>query len=164
MDRDRFRTQARELRSFAEKMSPLAKMPDRVNADDVKLVAELATKAADSLDELLEGALPGCICRRIHNDNYSYLNYAESCVHHGSLFALEQRLKEDYAKMEKVLKNELRVRLVAAVLSGTAAPPQASVTSKNWWEEPEVGPSIGGLVKRAIAIADTTIRQLTEVS
>lgn len=150
MDRDRFRSTARELRTFAEKMSSLAKMPDRVNADDVKLAAELTTKAAERIDELLHAELPGCICRRIDNDNY--LSYAESCVHHASLFALERDLKRGYAKMAMVLKEEVRLKLIAAALSGTAS---------SYSMSPPPGPPV---VERAIAIADATIRQLTEAS
>lgn len=158
MDRDRFRTRMRELRTFADRMSPLAKMPDRATAADLQLAADLATKGADSINELLEAQLPGCICRRIDHDNYSYLAYAEECRHHGSLFAQERRLKEDYAKMERALKNELRVSLVAATLSGIAAP-QAPITHEGWKDV--TGPSASKLVERAIAIADEAIRQLT---
>lgn len=158
MDRDRFRTRARELRAFAERMAPLAKMPDRVTGADLQLAAELANKAAASLDELLEARLPGCICRLIENDNYSYLDYAEACRHHGNLFVQERQLKEGYAKAEKALKNEARMKLVAAALSGTAAAHGTGDVPAGWTSV--TGPAAGALVERAIAIADEAIKRI----
>lgn len=153
MDRDRFRTRARELRAFAERMTPLAKMPDRATSADLQLAADLATKAADSLDELLKARPPGCNCRLIEDDNYSYLDYAESCLHHRQYHLLREKLKADYAKMEKALKNETRMKLVAAALSGSAG-----------IEPKELLDHQGQLVQNAIAIADEVIRQITEAT
>lgn len=152
MDRDRFRSRARELRAFADRMTPLAKMPDRATAADLQLAADLATKAADSLDELLKARPPGCNCRLIEDDNYSYLDYAESCIHHRQYHLLREKLKADYAQMEKKLKNETRMKLIAAVLSGTATP-------MDHRDLPVAG--IEPVVERAIAIADEVIRQIT---
>ena len=149
MDKGRFRNRARELRAFADRMAPLAKMPDRATAADLQLAADLATKAADSLDELLKARPAGCNCRLIEDDNYSYLDYAESCLHHGALFLREKQLKEGYAKAERALKNEMRMRLVAAALSGTAA--VRLVTGVVPAER---------VVERAVAIADEEIRQI----
>lgn len=158
MDRDRFRTRARELRAFAERMAPLAKMPDRVTGADLQLAAELANKAAASLDELLEARLPGCICRLIENDNYSYLDYAEACRHHGSLFAQERQLKEGYTKAEKALKNEARMKLVAAALTGAATRHDTSEAPAGWTSV--TGPAVETVVERAITIADATIKRI----
>ena len=152
MDRDRFRNRARELRAFADRMGPLAKMPDRVTAADLQLAADLAAKAADSLDELLKARPAGCNCRLIEDDNYSYLDYAESCLHHRQYYLLREQLKADYAKMERKLKNEVRMKLVAAALSGTATP-------MDHRDLPIAG--VEPVVERAIAIADEAIRRIT---
>ena len=149
-DRHRFSRRASELRRFADCIEPLAKMPERARGADIQTAADLAKKAADDLDELVKATPPGCICRRIENDNYSYLDYAEECVHHRQYYFLREKLKADYAKMEKDLKNEVRIRLVAAALSGTAAIPEGAV------ENPERH------AIRALAIADATITKLTE--
>jgi len=65
------------------------------------------------------------------------------------LHALHEKLKADYKKMEKTLKDEARMKLVAAALSGTAglspidhAPDHLAIT--------------------AIDIANDVIRRLTE--
>lgn len=149
-DRHRFSRRARELRAFAERMVPLAKMPDRVTAADIQLAAALATKAASDLDELVSAKPTGCICRHVQDDNYSYLDYAEECLHHRQYYFLREKLKADYAKMEKALKNEVRMKLVAAALSGTAIIPE------------EDAPDREDMVKHAIKIADETIRRITE--
>lgn len=151
MDRHRFSRRASELRAFADRMSPLAKMPDRATSADIQLAADLAKKAADDLDELVEATPPGCICRRIENDNYSYLEYAEDCIHHRQYHFLREQLKADYAKMEKALKNEARMRLVAAALTGTAGLPND-----------DDDPGADDLTERAIAIANEAIRQITQ--
>lgn len=153
IDRDRFRGRARELRAFAERMAPLAKMPDRVTAADLQLAADLATKAADHIDELVSAKPPGCICRHIQDDNYSYLDYAEGCLHHRQYYFLREQLKADYKKMEKALKSEVRMKLVAAALSSTALPLDSR-------DIPQAG--VGTVVERAIAIADEAIRRITQ--
>lgn len=147
IERDRFRTRARELRAFADRMTPLAKMPDRVTLADLQLAADLSRKAADSLDELLKGTLPGCICRRIENDNYSYLDYAEACQHHGQLHALRERLKTDYAQAEKALKNEARLKIVGAALAGIATRAETL--------------DVETCARKAVEVADAVIRQIT---
>lgn len=145
MDRDRFRNRSRELRAFAERMAPLAKMPDRATGADLQLAADLAAKAADSIDELVKTRPAGCICRTIDRDDYSYLDYAEACLHHGGLFVRERDLKAGYAKMEKALKDEVRMKIVTAALSGAAF--LAQQDSHKFSEN-------------AIAIADEVIRRL----
>jgi hypothetical protein len=134
-------------------MAPLAKMPDRATSADIQLAADLATKAASDLDELVKATPPGCICRRIENDNYSYLDYAEDCIHHRQYYFLREQLKADYAKMEKVLKNEVRMKLVAAALSGTAG-----MEAK----EDQIGRN--AFVENALEIADAAIRRITETA
>lgn len=149
MDRDRFSGRVRELRAFAERMTALAKMSDRVTSADVQLAADLAGKAADSIDELVKARPSGCICRQIDNDNYSYLDYAEGCLHHRQYYLLRGQLKADFAKMEKALKNEARMKLVSAALAGTAGMAPHD--------------QVGDFVARAIAIADEAIRTITAV-
>lgn len=150
MDRHRFSRRAHELRAFADRMGPLAKMPDRATGADIQLAADLATKAASDLDELVAATPPGCVCHRIENDNYSYLDYHEDCLHHRQYYFLREQLKADYAKMEKALKNEARMKLVAAALSGSAVVPVDNSDDD------------AILVEHAIAIADATIRLITE--
>lgn len=152
MDRDRFRNRADELRAFAERMTPLTKMPDRVTAADLQLAVDLANKAANHIDELVKATPPGCICRRIDNDNYSYLDYAEACIHHRQYYFLREELKRDYQKMETALKAEVRMKLIAAALGGTATPLDAR-------DIPQAG--VGTVVERAIELADETIRRIS---
>jgi len=151
-DRHRFSRRAAELRTFAERVEPLAKMPERARGVDIQSAADLARKAADDLDELVKATPPGCICRRIENDNYSFLDYAEECVHHRQYYFLREKLKADYEKMEKLLKNEVRIRLVAAALSGTALVRDGEI------ENPERH------AIRALAVADAAIAKLTETA
>jgi hypothetical protein len=135
-------------------MVPLAKMTDRATGADLQLAADLATKAASDLDELVAATPPGCICRRVENENYSYLDYAEACLHHRQLYVLREQLKAGYVKMERALKNETRMKLVAAALSGAAGmPSDVDDHSDNT-----------DLVKRAFTIADEAIRRITEIS
>jgi hypothetical protein len=150
MDRDRFRKRSRELNERARLVSDLAKMPDRATAKDFREVADLMSGAASDIDELLQANLPGCACRRIENDNYSYLHYAESCRHHGRLYLLEEDLKARYEKAEHALKNEVRLRFVTAALSGAAV----STDVRCGWDT--------SIVNRAIAIADEAVRQFAE--
>ena len=151
-DRHRFSRRATELRAFAERMIPLAKMPDRATGADLQLAADLANKAAADLDELASAAPTGCVCRRIENDNYSYLDYAEACIHHRQLYVLREKLKEDYAKMEKALKDEARMKLVGAALSGSAG------------MAPNDPRELSTFAENVLEIADAVIRQITETA
>lgn len=128
-------------------------MPQRVNAADIDQAATMARKAADNLDELLKATPPGCLCRTIDTDNYSYLDYAEACRHHGRLYLLEKDLEARHEKLVKALKNEARMKLVAAALSGAAAFPQ---------EDDHIGRNAH--IERALTIADDTIHRLTETA
>jgi hypothetical protein len=144
-DRHRFSRRATELRAFADRIEPLAKMPDRATCADIQLAADLAKQAANDLDELVKATPPGCICRRIENDYYSYLDYAEECIHHRQYYFLREQLKADYAKMEQALKNETRLKLVIAAL-------QAQTVHSN---DP-----VERMAKLAIELADEVLRQL----
>jgi hypothetical protein len=107
--------------------------------------------AATDLDDLVKASLPGCVCLRIQDDNYDYLDSSEDCRHHAQLHHLRESLKADYTKMEKALKNETRLKLVTAALEGSAM--QSSTTDY-----------VNQHVSQAIAIADEAIRRLTETS
>ena len=145
MDRHRFSKRSRELNERAKKIEDLGKMPDRAVELDFRQAAEMMRGAATDLDDLVKAELPGCVCRRVDRDDYSYLDYSLECRHHHQLHYLGEKLKADYIKMEKALKNEVRVKLVAAALAGTA------------------GTAPGDrLVENAIAVADMAIRRLTE--
>ena len=68
-------------------------MPDRATGADLQLAADLATKAANDIDELVQAKPPGCICQLIERDDYSYVSYAEGCQHHGELYRMRAKLR-----------------------------------------------------------------------
>lgn len=121
MDRHRFSKRSRELYERAKMIEDLGKMPDRAVELDFRQAAEMMRGAATDLEELVKAELPGCVCRRIDRDDYSYLDYSLECRHHHQLQFLTEKLKADYAKMEKTLKDEARMKLVTAALAGTAS-------------------------------------------
>lgn len=151
IDRGRFQNKARDLRGCAQLIKDLTHVPDRATEKDFRQVTDLLTSAADDLDELLRAELPGCACRRIQDDNYAYLVYAEDCRHHRGLYLQEKNLKARYEKAESVLKNEVRLRFITATLTG------AAVTGDGRIEH-------ASIVKRAIAIADEAVLQIAEGS
>lgn len=148
MDKERFRKRSNELRVDAERLGQLGKMPDRVTDKDLRDASNLMLYASMDLDELLKAQLPGCVCRRIQDDNYDYLDYDESCRHHRQLCHLREHLKAEYAKMEKALKDEARMSVVRAALSGTA-----TLSGMD---------DLQSYVERAIQIADEVVRQIVE--
>jgi|HubBroStandDraft_6_1064221.scaffolds.fasta_scaffold865195_1 hypothetical protein len=152
MDRSQARSRARDLRLCGEEFRKLMDMPDRAKANDFRVAAEAMLKAADSIDALLDDNLPGCVCRHIENDNYSYLDYAESCRHHGGLYRQIAELKKSYEKTEKKLKDEARMSLVRAALTGAATATDG-----------RLGPT-PRIVGNAISIADEAIHQIVESS
>ena len=121
MDRHRFSSRVRELKERAKLVEDLGRVPDRAKEKDFRDLADLLKKTASDIEELVDAKLPGCICRRIDHDDYSYLVYATECRHHHQLHVLTEKLKADYAKMEKTLKDDARMKLVAAALAGTAS-------------------------------------------
>jgi len=149
MDRGRFQNRARNLRECSQLFQQLSKVPDRATEKDFRQVTDLLTGAADDLDELLRAELPGCACRRFKEDGYDYLDYAESCRHHGHLYLFEKNLEKQREKAERVYKNELRMRFITTALTG------ASVTVDGRIE-------LASIVKRAIAIADEAVLQIAE--
>jgi hypothetical protein len=150
VDRHRFSKRARELAERAKRLEDLGKMPDRAVELDFRQAGEMMRGAAADIQELIEAKLPGCICRRIDHDDYSYLDYSLECRHHHQLHALTEKVKADYKKMEKVLKDEIRMKLVAAALSGAVRDDSNSTNAQ--------------LATDAIEIADEAIRRLTEVT
>ena len=144
-DRHRFSKRARELNERARLTEDLARMPDRATADDFRHAANLMRGAASDLEELVKATPPGCICRRIENDNCNYLDYAKDCIHHRQYYFLREQLKADYAKMEKALKDEVRMKLVTDAL-------QAQTVHSNDPTE--------GMARLAIELADEVLRQL----
>jgi hypothetical protein len=147
MDRHRFSKRAHDLRGCAQLIKDLTRVPDRATEKDFRQAADLMTGAASDLDELVKATPPGCVCRRIENDNYNYLDYAEACLHHRQLYTLRESLKAEYAKMERVLKNEARLKLVAAALTGAALALDLDVDD---------------VTKRAVWIADEAIRRIAQ--
>lgn len=153
MDKERFRKRAKDLHGCAQLVKDLTRMPDRATEKDFRQAADLMTGAADDITELVKARLPGCICRRIENDNYSYLDYDEACAHHRELHLIRESLKAEYAKMERALKNEARMKLVTAALSGAAVLQDS---------RDKTTAAVGTLVEGAIAIADEAIRRITQ--
>jgi len=155
MDRHRFSKRSRELTELARLVEGFARMPDGVAEKDFRQAAALMRGASYDIDELVRTSPPGCICRRIRDESNEFLDYAEACLHHRQLHTLREEFKANYAKMERALKNETRLKLVAAALSGTAGLHQVR-------DQPsDVNDFNEDLAKRAIEIADATIRQIT---
>jgi hypothetical protein len=148
IDRGRFTNRVRDLSALADRLTKLSALPERATADDFRSAAGQAREAANDLTELLKAQLPGCICRRIQDEGYDYLDYNERCPHHRQLYVLRETLKADYEKMEKKLKNAPRLQLVAAALTGAAA------TS---------GVDYDHDVKKALDIADEVLERLTRI-
>ena len=148
MDRNHYRNRTRDLRARAEQLDQLVKMPDRVTSYDLRLASDLMTEAANDLDKLIKATPPGCTCHLVESDTHSYLDYAEDCLHHRDLYTRRENLKGSFAKMERTLKNEVRVRFIMAALSGVAARPNVDAS--------------GTLANYAISIADEALRQIVE--
>jgi len=148
MDRDRFRTCARDLVKMADQLIKLSTMPDRATRHDFETAATLVSRAAKNLEDLLEAQLPGCICRRIVDDNYNYIDYAEACQHHGSLFRQVAAMKARYEKIEDDLKNEARMKILPAALAAAATA----------W--PAAGSTDAALAGAAFRLTDEVLRRL----
>ena len=145
-----FRQRQHELNEHVQLFAKLSQMPERLTEKDLQRAIYLMSRAAEDLGRLMDARLPGCVCRRIEDENYSRLVYEKTCTHHSSLFHQEKALEEGYAKAEKALKDEARMKLVAAALSGAAG---LCETTNDLDDE--------DLAKRAISIADETIRRIT---
>lgn len=152
VDAHRFSKRSRELNERAQILENLAKLPNRATENDLRQAASMMRGAANHLEELVAATPPGCICRHVENDNYSYLDYAEACLHHRQLYILRESLKKDYAKMERQLKDEVRMKLVAAALTGTASMPR------------QEDPGGKNTVEKALMLADAAIRRITETA
>jgi hypothetical protein len=144
--RERFRDRANDLQKQADQLAMIAKIPNHATFANLNEAADLLTKAAEDIKELTQAKLPGCVCPYEGVLDHNYASYVEHCPHHRDLFLIRQRLKEQYAWMEKALKNEVRMGLVRAALTGAA--------------ESSVAPN--RIVAFAILIADEAIRQIGE--
>jgi hypothetical protein len=145
MDRDRFRKRATELRDWVSIARTLSNAPDRATAKDFSSAADLMEKAARDLDDLLKATLPGCICRSIfYDDGGGYIDYEKDCRHHGSLYRQLEQNEAHYVKMERALKDEVRLRIVTSALTGTAISPHDNEDLVRW----------------ALAIADEVLEQI----
>lgn len=149
MDRDRFRKRAADLRSCADLVERLTRVPDRATRKDFEQVSDLMTGAATDIEKLIKAEPPGCVCRRIQDNDYDYLEYNEGCLHHRQLYLVREKLKADYERLEKKLKDEPRMRLLAAVLSDSLDKTSA----------PRLQPA-AIVVDEALTIVDEAIRRL----
>lgn len=157
VDRHRFTKRARELNDCARLVERLTCMPDRATEKDFRQAAELMRSTAIDLEELTKMTPTGCICRRIQDDNYDYLDYAEACLHHRQLYVLREKLKEDYKKMERALKDKPRMRVILAALTGAALTEMGA-------GEVEHGVNVESRVYSALALADAVVRRLAETA
>lgn len=114
-----------QLRQHVETFRKLATMLERVTKDDLLNAADLLADAANDLERICKGPLPGCICRVIEEDDryFSYLIYNDKCHHHRGLQAQLEATKQHYVEVEAKLKKELRPQFVAAALQGLLAYP-----------------------------------------
>jgi hypothetical protein len=144
MTTNRYHSHMNELRKQATLLKSLAPLSERVSAKDLLGAVDAMQLAASALEELIRARPEGCVCDLIDD---RYLSYAESCTHHGHLHVLLEALKAEYVKLEKTLKDETRLKLIAGALAGTAGlePKQA-------------------IAKQAIAVADEVLKQLTDAS
>ena len=140
---------AKRYRKLADDLDRLAEMPDRLTKKDVEAAAKALRDAAGDIDGLTRAKPSGCVCRHIESDNYDYLDYDESCYHHGSLVRQIAATKKDYKEAEKRLRDEARMKLIVAALPGTTANPDLN------YEE---------AARAAIEISDEVIRQLLSES
>lgn len=157
MDRHRFSKRSRDLIARAQIIDDLSRVPDRMTEKDFRLATDLMRGAASDLDELVKATPTGCICRRIQDNNYDYLDYAEACLHHRQLHTLREKLKADYAKMELTLKDEPRMRVLLAALTGAALRYMGSAGVEHTM-------NVESYVYNARAIADEVVRRLTETA
>lgn len=134
-----------KLDAHAKELYQLSGMIERLTKADVAKAAKSLEEAARALEDLMKGELPGCTCRLVENDNYSYLDWNENCRHHRGLWLFQSESKKKYDEALKKLKNELRVKLVAELIGGLARGD---------------GQGAKHLVARAIELADETIAQL----
>lgn len=111
-------TNPERLKKMSTELDTLATLdPSRLTKDDLRKAAQALLDAGNDIAYLLRGELVGCPCRRIDNDDRSYLVYDEKCPHHRYLDAQIKAAKASYEAAEKKLKDELRVHLVEASLS-----------------------------------------------
>ena len=136
----------RQLRNHAAKYKKLAEVPDRLTKGDVLDFITLLEDAARDLEQLTRGPLPGCTCRRIEDDDRSYVIPDEKCHHHRHQVAQEKEIRQRYAEAAEKLKREHRVPLVAAALQG--------IVIERFDDPPE------RQAEAAVAVADAAIAAL----
>lgn len=142
-----------KLTARARELESLVSMPHRVLSKDVEGASAALNEAADGMRQLMAGELPGCTCRRIDKDDYSYLNYDEKCRDHGNLWAQTTALKKRYEELHAKLTDELRIRIVSEVISSLAATQKcpSGLALALWAED---------LAEQASAVADAAIAEL----
>lgn len=132
-----------KLDAHAKELYQLSGMIERLTKADVAKAAKSLEEAARALEDLMKGELPGCTCRTIDNDNYSYLDYNETCRHHRGLWLFQNESKKKYDEAHKKLKHELRIKLVTEIVGRSPS-----------------GLSDEETVERALRLADKTIEGL----
>ncbi len=144
MDQGRFHERVKDLRACAELFGTLAQGPAHVFRKDFRQAADLMACAAGDLETLVKTQPPGCICRLVRDDNYDYLDYVESCLHHHQLYMTIEKSRTHYAKMENTLRDKVRMKLIMAALQRPTA------YSNDLYER----------AKLAIELADEVLQQL----
>lgn len=110
-----------DLKTLANKLDKLAEMPERTTRDDLRSAARALTAVSNDVRKLLKHPLVGCPCRRIQDDNFDYLVYADECQHHRHLKHETERLKKAYADAQKKLEVTHHTEFMASALAGIAA-------------------------------------------
>lgn len=141
---DGLRTDAAALKKHANDLDKLSSMPDRVTRRDIQGAAQTILDAANDIQTLLRGRLPGCPCRVIEDESYSRVIYDEACPHHGHLEAQLKAYRKRIEDVERALKDDARQRFALAAIPALASH--------------EASPR--AIVERALQIADAMVTEL----
>lgn len=126
-------------------------------------VRDALREAAEAMQQLMRGELPGCTCTRIEHDDYTRLEYDEKCRHHRSLASQLAASKKRYDDAEKKLTNDIHIKLVIGMMPGllTEAIRTGIISSQAATRMGSTQDELmAGIVQVAIMAADTTIAEL----
>jgi hypothetical protein len=151
MSYESVRARVHEIMQIAERFQILASMPDHVTRADIEQAVSALRDSALKISFLIEATPVGCTCPRTEREDRSTFidRYDPECRHHGRLHALEERGNKLYEDTRQKLKNEVRIQLVAAALTGLLSWRPSLTTEQRLM-----------IVDVAIASADMTIEKL----
>lgn len=136
----------REFVRVANAIEKLRDMPERTTRAELDAWSAALVRAARYLDELTRTRLHGCTCRYHEDDDRSWVTPDPACPHHKHQIEEQAALAKHYAKQQKKLTDEVRLRLVAAAITGLAGRPSVS--------------SVDGLAAEALQVADAVIAKI----